>query len=112
VAINQLRFPVGYVCCILNLLATCWLWHQRSNDARWLYANLFFAGLTNAFSGVVTTLAGAFGARGGFHSPASKTTLAFALTCTFLYGGLSLIYGKRVTREQTRRRSTASGLTV
>jgi len=109
---NTALFPIGYVCCILNLLATCWLWHKRPTDARWLYGNLFFPGLTNAFSGVVTTLAGAFGARGGFHSPASKTTLAFALICTIVYGGLSLIYGKRATRQGTRRRSTASGLTV
>jgi len=100
-------FPIGYVCCILNILGTYWLWRQRPNEAGWLFTNLFFPGLTNAFSGLVTTLASAFGAHGGVYSPASKTTLAFAIICTIVYGALSLIYRRRAIHQRTRRSSTS-----
>jgi len=103
---NTPLFPIGYVCCILNLLATVRLWRLNSDDYKWLYTNLFFAGLTNAFSGLITTLASAYGAHGGFHSPAEKTTLAFALICTIIYGMLAFIYGRRI-RLRRRRGSTS-----
>ena len=59
----------------------------------WLYTNLFFSGLVNAFSAFITTLVNIYGVQGGQFSTASRATLAIRVTCKFtaVYAVLSVI---------------------
>jgi hypothetical protein len=106
------RLALGFVCSIVNGLATLWLWRIRKNDVEWLFTNLFFAGLVNAFSGLVTTFVNIFGVQGGPHGAPTKSTIALTSTFTIIYGILTLIYLRKRLELRRRRSSRASSLTV
>jgi hypothetical protein len=103
---NLSLLPLGYVCCFLNFFVTAWLWNVRKKEHDWLFQNLFFAGLVNAFSGLVTTFVNVFGVQGGTLGTSSKTTLILASVCTIIYGTLSIIYYRK--RMEIRRRRGSS----
>jgi len=102
--------PVAYVCCLLNALASFLFWRRRRSDPIWLYTNLFFVGLVNAFSGFIATVVNVYGVQDGKFDPASRSTLAITCTFTAVYAVLSVIYyRKRLqgTRRQSRANSEA-----
>jgi hypothetical protein len=70
--------------------------------------NLFFAGLVNAFSGLVTTFVSIYGAHDhGANGAATKAALALTSVFTIIYAILTLVYYRK--REQIRlRRSRRS----
>jgi len=99
---------VGYFCCGLNACAVCWLWYLRSDDPEWLYVNLFFAGLINAFSGLVTTFVNIYAAQNGTYGAASYSVLIVVATCTAIYAVLTVIFYRKSVRaryQQARRNS-------
>jgi len=103
--------PVAYVCCLLNALASFWLWRRRRSDPIWLYTNLFFAGLVNAFSGFITTIVNVYGVQDGQFSTASRATLAITCTFTAIYAVLSVFYYRK-RLQGTNRRSRVSSVAV
>ncbi|KAH9965338.1 hypothetical protein BC827DRAFT_1374566 [Russula dissimulans] len=108
---NLPLLPVAYVCCVLNALGYFVLWRRRRSDSIWLYTNLFFAGLVNAFSGFITTIVNVYGVQDGHFSTASRATLAITCTYTALYALLSVFYYRKHL-QGTNRRSRVSSVAV
>jgi len=79
-------FAAVYVCTILNACAISWLWYQRRNDPEFLYLNLFLPGLTNSFSGLITTLVNLWAVRKGHLGAATTTTIIVTCLATAIYG--------------------------
>jgi hypothetical protein len=96
------RFAIGLVCCVINGCAISYLWHLRKDDPEWLFVNLFFAGLVNAFSGLVTAFVSIYGVHGGPKGAASTATLILASLCTVIYGVLAFVFYRK--REKVRHR--------
>ncbi|KAI9511995.1 hypothetical protein F5148DRAFT_1166722 [Russula earlei] len=106
---NISLLPIAYLCTALNAVAVLWLWRQRQNDPSWLFTNLFFAGLINAFSGMITTLVNIYGAQGGQLDAGSKATIAIPSTFTIIYALLSLIFYRKVKRLRDQRPRSVGG---
>jgi hypothetical protein len=98
------------MCCFVNGCAISCLWYIRKTDPEWLFTNLFFAGLVNAFSGLVTAFVNIYAVQDGFHGPGSKSTLTLASACTLIYAVLALVYHRK--RKQARYRRNRRGPSV
>lgn len=103
------RFAIGYTCCFINGVAICWLWRLRRDDPKWLFANLFFAGLVNAFSGLISTFVNCFSAQGGAWGSSTESTVILASVVTFIYAVLTVVYYRK-SLQARRRRSGKPGV--
>jgi len=101
-------FAIGYSCCLLNGFAVLCLWRLNNDNPEWLFTNLFFAGLINAFSGLLTTFVNLYGVQGGDLGVSTKSTLVLASSCTFIYLILTLIYARKRLQARKRRGSRGS----
>jgi hypothetical protein len=97
-------FAIGYICCLVNAIAICSLWHIRKDDHEWLLTNLFSAGLINAFSGLITTFVNFWGVQSGAGGSSSYSTLVLASFCTFVYAVLTTVYFRKRLRLRARNR--------
>jgi hypothetical protein len=106
------RFAIGYVCCLINGFAICWLWYLRKDETEWLFTNLFSAGLINAFSGLITTFVNVYAVQNGTIGPSTKSTFVLVSFCTFVYAVLTAVYARKRSRARRRRGSRASSAMV
>jgi len=96
-------FAAVYVCTILNGCAIGWLWYQRRNDPEFLYLNLFLPGLTNSFSGLITTLVNLWAVRHGHLGAATTTTIVVPCLATAIYGVACVNFRGRHLSAQAER---------
>ncbi|KAI0002448.1 hypothetical protein BJV74DRAFT_815871 [Russula compacta] len=97
-------FAIVYICAAINGGAICWLWYLKANDHEWLYTYLFSPGFLYSLSGLITTLVNVYGVQKGRLGTASSTTLAVTITCTILYGVLTVVYHQKRSIAIYRRR--------
>jgi len=96
-------FAVVYVCTFLNACAISWLWYLRRHDHEFLYLNLFLPGLTNSFSGLITTLVNLWAVQHSRLGTATTTTIIVTCLATAIYGVACMNFRSKHLRAQAIR---------